>query len=81
MNEYRFTFGQKYPREPHPMFDKASRNGYVTVTANSYESARNIMVEHCGLYWAFQYDMTDPHNSSFDWSDYYLLGELARWSE
>ena len=75
MNEYRVTFGQKYPREPHPYYDRAHHNGFVTILAPSEEAARAYAVARLGRQWAFLYSIDSPT----DWS-FFPLGEIDRWT-
>lgn len=74
MNEYRVTFGQKYPRELHPYYDRAHHDGYVAVFASSEAAARAYCVARLGREWAFLYAM----DTDTDWS-FFPLGEIDRW--
>ena len=49
------TFGQKYSYEPHPTFPKAHPDGWLRVTADSYEVARQIVFQVLGPAFAFDY--------------------------
>ena len=72
--EYRVTFGQKYPREPHPTFGKAHRDGWVTIVAADYDTARACVTGWLGTAWC---DMYGPES----WpqvAHYFPLGELHR---
>ena len=48
MKKYYFTFGCGID-DPH-------RNCYTVIEAESYEKARDIMIDRFGLKWAFQYE-------------------------
>ena len=40
MTTFYVTFGQQYPREPHPTFGKAHRDGWVEIEADDEMAAR-----------------------------------------
>ena len=74
MPEYRVTFGQQYPREPHPSFGRANRDGWVTIVAGDYDEARAAAVAWLGTAWCDIY-------SPFSWAlvaHHFPLGELHR---
>lgn len=75
MAEYFVTFGSQYtPRnERHPNYDKAHRDGWVTIVADSYDQARDEVVRRLGVRWSMLYgaDGFEP--------EYFPLGELDRW--
>lgn len=56
------TFGQQYPREPHPMWKDAHRDGYVIVSTPdmpadaAYNLARTAVIANFGSYWSMLYD-------------------------
>ena len=56
MSKFYFTFGCG--------IDEPNRNCYTVIEADSFEEAREIMIQRFGLKWAFQYDengwMIDP---------------------
>lgn len=59
-----FTFGQNYRNETHPNFPDAHPDGWVTIIADDFHSARTKAVELFGvsngsILFAFQYDDTD----------------------
>jgi len=64
-----FTFGSNHP----------FRNQYVTITARSHASARDLMVAHFNLKWSHQYDV--KHESTREMIDHYHLTEVAHISE
>ena len=53
MKEYRVTFGQKYDREPHPFFNDAHPDGWVSIWAEGEEQAYEAAFTCLGLNWAF----------------------------
>jgi hypothetical protein len=73
-SEYRVTFGQQYPREPHPYYDRAHRDGFVTVVAPDYLSARALVIARLGVAWSDLYAL----DSGTEWG-LFPLGELDRW--
>lgn len=77
MSDYRVTFGQQYPREPHLKFPRAHRNGWVTIEAANYNAAHRIAFEVLGEQFAFVYDVARGECGP-DWNDMFPLGELAR---
>lgn len=65
------TFGVQYARTPHPRLSFAHPDGYLSVEAPDYETARRTAVQITGGAFAFDYaerpsDITYPR------------GELAR---
>lgn len=71
MATFYVTFGQQYPRERHPTFDDAHRDGWVEVDADTYAEARALTVRQLGVHWSDIY--TAP-----DWDpSYYPLGVLG----
>jgi hypothetical protein len=72
MPEFYVTFGQQYPREPHPTFPEAHRDGWATIVAESVAGAREIAVRELGRHWAFIYAEGEIDKS------YYPAGELER---
>jgi hypothetical protein len=75
MAEFRVTFGQKYRSEPHPSWAGAHPDGWVTIEAWDYATARARAVAGFGTAWCDLYP-ADAHPSTD--SDLYPLGELAR---
>lgn len=73
MSEFRLTFGQQYRREPHPTFAAAHPDGWVTIVADTFEQARELVVREFGERWSGLYDPEDQ-----DGLELYPLGELAR---
>lgn len=76
--EWFVTFGQQYPREPHPTFPGADHDGFVVIEAPDETTARRTAVDRLGQRWAFIYSADDW--TAGDHADYYPKGELARWS-
>ena len=72
---YYVTFGQQYPREPHPTFAKAHRDGWVEIEAPDEITARRIAVGWFDRAWAFIYSESDPWRPKLDM---YPLGCLHR---
>ncbi len=52
---YHVTFGQQYPRETHPTFPAADRDGWVDIVAPDFASARSVAFLHLGAKWAGMY--------------------------
>lgn len=74
MAVFRVTFGAQYPREPHPAFPAAHRDGYVAIEAPSEVEARIVALATLGTAWC---DIYSPER----WpqvAHYFPLGELAR---
>jgi len=71
-----FTFGQRYAREEHPSYPLAHPNGWVTIVAKDWETARRKAEElftHDGqLLFSHDYD-----DSNFE-SEYFPMGEIER---
>lgn len=72
MKTFYVTFGVQYPREPHPLYDDAHHDGWVTIEAPSWEGARDVAFALFGPHWAFCYTELDFKHDSF-----FPLGELA----
>ncbi len=72
MGTWYVTFGQQYPREPHPVLEVAHRDGWVEIEAPTWEEARARTTIELGSAWSAMYEDDD-----FDRS-YYPLGCLAR---
>ena len=53
------TFGQQYPREPHPMFGGAHRDGWVEIHADDEDDARRRAVGVLGTAWSGLYTEDD----------------------
>lgn len=75
LHEFRVTFGQKYPHEPHPYYDRAHRDGFVAVLAPDYHTARAYVVARLGSAWSNLYDLSATDT---DWG-LFPFGELDRW--
>lgn len=72
MIEYRLTFGQRYRTEPHPHFDRAHPDGWVTIIARNADHARAIAYAALDRQWA------DLHPADEVDTSLYPLGELLR---
>lgn len=70
MNEYYVTFGDMYRYEPHPS-GWPHPDGYLTIVAPDYDTARAKAFEVLGSQFAFMYKKL-PNG------DYFPLGELMR---
>lgn len=75
MPEYRITFGQQYPREPHPRLpDIAHHDGWLTIIANDEDAARELAFQIAGEHWSMIYRPTPAD----DFWGIFPLGELLR---
>lgn len=72
MNTYYVTFGQKYRREDHPQ--GGHPDGYATIHAPSYETARETAFKHLGSTWAFIYEADELNHEDYE------RGELMTFS-
>ena len=75
---YHVTFGQQYPRETHPAFPAADRDGWVDIVAPDFASARSVAFRWFGVRWANMY----PDDER--WAEdrlLYPLGCLATFTE
>lgn len=74
LQDYHVTFGVQYRHEPHPVLSFPNLpDGYVTVEAPDWETARAVTNALFGDRYAFMYDAA-THDTS-----YYPAGELARY--
>jgi hypothetical protein len=73
VTEYRVTFGQQYPREPHPHWSEANKDGWLTIIASTHIRAREVAFAFLGNHWSDVVEAT----AFDDWS-IYPMGELAR---
>ena len=85
MERYYFTFGVG--------IDKPHRNCYHVIEADSYEAARDEMVNRFGLDWAFQYseeqwqvskeeyDLMKNWRTVGEWHEVYTQAELFNLEE
>lgn len=75
MRLFHVTFGQRFPREEHPTFPKAHRDGWVDILASDEHGAREIAVARLGQAWSGLYPDDD------DWREhsvpFYPMGVLA----
>lgn len=76
LKDFYLTFGLKYPEEPHPYWSGADGKGWVRISANDEEEARDIAFQFFGPRWAFIYpeDKFDRRESR----RFYPNGELLR---
>ena len=72
MTDFYVTFGSQYPREGHPTWAGAHRDGWLRVVADDELAARLAVIEKLGRAWSSIYE------SLADMSvEYYPLGELG----
>lgn len=76
MTEYRVTFGQQYPREPHPALALAHHDGWVAILATDEPTARLEAHRLLGAAWAGIYAPED--GAAYPGEDLYPLGQLLR---
>jgi len=74
MHEFRITFGLQYRNEPHPRVKWAHPDGWLSVYAPDYETARELAVALVGSHFAFMYIEGKPN---WPTQDHYPLGQLA----
>lgn len=73
MPDFYVTFGQKYPREPHPSWGAAHHNGWVRlVGATDRADARGWATVLFGRQWSEVYDSLHGFTALFP------LGEIGR---
>ena len=73
MPDFYLTFGQKYPREPHPSWGAAHHNGWVRlVGAADRADARGWVTALFGRQWSEVYDSLHGFTALFP------LGEIGR---
>jgi hypothetical protein len=66
------TFGQRFPREPHPTFPRAHHDGWVAFDAPDQTAASDAAFRAFGDDWSMLYaDQPDR--------DFFPLGELDRY--
>lgn len=60
MKNYYFTFGTNHP---HPISGEPMHNGFVTICAPDFMTARELMFKRYGPKWSMQYDDSNfkPH--------------------
>lgn len=76
LQKFYVTFGVQYSHEPHPYWDGADPDGWLTVLAPDEEAARLRVRSFIGLKWSMMYD-----SLNFDETEdrkYFPKGELAR---
>jgi len=73
MGTFIITFGQQYPREAHPTFPAASRDGWVSVEAEDYDTAKQIADREL----AGQYSTIYPQESFEESAEIYPKGKLG----
>lgn len=72
MTEFRITFGQRYKHEEHPL-GWPHPDGWLSVLAPDYGTARAIVENFLGSAWAFMYEEGD---AGFPTESTYPRGEL-----
>lgn len=55
MNKFYLTFGVQYSRESHPRGAHVHPDGYVVITAEGRDIARDLVVQLYGLQWSDLY--------------------------
>lgn len=79
MPEYRVTFGQKYhSRETHPTFPDAHPDGWLTIVAPDYWTARHAAVQQLGTSWSDIMTLETLGVGDQEWKRLFPLGELGR---
>lgn len=73
-HEYRVTFGQRHPREEHPTFPAADKDGWLAVLAWDYREAFEGLVRTLGNEWCNLYA---PHYATYPQLKWYPKGELG----
>ena len=73
LQEFRVTFGQRYPREEHPLWPQAHRDGWLAIEAPTAIAARVVALAVLGVHWS---DIYGP-DADVDWS-LFPRGELGR---
>jgi hypothetical protein len=75
--EFRVTFGQRYAREAHPVLGReAHPDGWLTVVADDYETARALVVRELGTAWANLYPLGSMTRD--EWAKWFPRGEVGR---
>lgn len=64
MKKFYLTFGANYAYEKHPSGAHVHPDGYVVITAEDYDIARDVVTQLYGVYWsdlysAKSFDLTD----------------------
>jgi hypothetical protein len=77
--DFYVTFGQQYPREQHPVWADADHDGWVRITARSYDAAMTVARKHLGVYWSNIYG-ADVWDADRD-HEFYPKGELAHFTQ
>lgn len=75
MPEFLLTFGQQYARDLHPTFDLAHPDGWVTIVAEDYRTARKCAVENFERWWSDLYPAEDV-----TFAHLFPRGEIARFT-
>jgi hypothetical protein len=73
--EFRVTFGQQYPREPHPTLALAHRDGWVSILAPDEHAARAEAHRVLDVRWSMLYQPDEP---GYPTTEHYPLGELLQ---
>lgn len=74
--EFYLTFGVQYPREPHPTWSGADKNGWVKIIARDEPAARQLAIAHFRQHWSMLYP-ADHFDEEENKLRYYPLGQLA----
>jgi hypothetical protein len=72
--EFRVTFGQRHPREEHPTFPAADKDGWLAVLAWDYREAYEALAGALGNEWCNFYA---PHYATYPQVKWYPKGELG----
>lgn len=73
MPDFYLTFGAAHTPDRHPNLDVAHADGWVTITAADYETARAAACYLCGIWWCV-IETEHTHDRSF-----FPRGELAHY--
>jgi hypothetical protein len=77
LQNFYLTFGVQYPEVPHPTWDKAHKDGWVTIEARDMDEAEHVAALYFGQYFSFVY--AAPNFNEEDMKRrFYPLGELVR---
>lgn len=65
MATFAITFGQRFPREEHPVFPEADHNGWVEVEATSASDATDAAYAIFGGDWSMVRPLSDVDTTFF----------------
>lgn len=77
MPKFNVTFGVKHSREAHPVLGFIHPNGYVSIIAEDYTSARDEVVKQLGTSWGFIYPEGDLTPSLYPLGEIFAIEEGA----